>query len=126
MKRQRDKASDLKFILKGIFIYMPASLFVLIGSFMLQYVYLDPSPSFRAVTGATARAGYVIVIAAVTVLVLDLAAIVTYMIRQGAKDDSEGSVIEEGPLPMDLDMGVGGPSERHSSNETISFLWSRW
>lgn len=119
---QSDKTSIPKWFLKTLFLYVPAFFFVVIGGLLIQTEYLEPIPWYRAFTEAAARAGYVIIIVAVTLLVLDLAAIVTYMIRHGTKDDSQGSVVEEGPLPMDVNMGVGRSKRKilYKRNDFIS------
>jgi hypothetical protein len=104
---------DLKFILKYLFLYLPAGLIVFVGSAMLQSAFLDPLPGYRAFTAAAARAGQVIAEVAVALLLLALAFIVVYVLTHGKKDASEGAVTEEGPMPMRLGPSFGRSKRKY-------------
>ena len=99
--------SNLRFFLKCSFIYVPALLLAIIGSVLLQYQFLDSNPGYSAFTAAAARMGRTILIVAAIVLVSDLTAMVTYLMRHGTRNESEGCVNEEGPVPVDVGMRPG-------------------
>ena len=109
--------SELKFFLKAVFLYIPALLFVVIGSALLEHEFLDPHAGYRAFTATGARVGQKILIVAAIILVVDLVAIVTYLIRHGAKSDSEGCVVEAGPLPLTWGPISAAPSEKYWCSE---------
>src|SRR5258708_6517123 len=68
---------------------------------------LETHPGYRAFVAVAARAGWVVLICAVTFLVADIAAMVVYTIRHGQTGDRKGAVTEDGPLPLSLDTRVG-------------------
>ena len=97
----------MNYFLKYTFLYLPALLAVILAGVAVQAVYLEPHARYRAFVAAAARVGPRVAIVAAIVLVMDLAALVLYGIRQGKSDPSEGTAVNDGSLPMSLGIPIG-------------------
>jgi len=97
----------VKYFVKNVFLYLPALLAVILAGIAVQAIYLEPHAGYRAFVAAAARVGPRVAIVAAVVLITDLAALAVYGIRQGKTDPSEGAIVDDGPLPMDLGIPIG-------------------
>jgi hypothetical protein len=100
---------------------VPAMLAAAIAAGFLQQSF-QANAGYRAFVAAFARAGWVILICATIVFVVDLAAMIVYTIRSGKTDARSGKVVAGGPLQMSLNPALMGRSKQKVLGSRSQFI----